>query len=117
MRFQSSRQLHDMFQDHIKKGRDCIYMCHDFRHCEYMIEMMLTMYRHNSFSWPNRMIFYDKARVKFRSTGDRPDQVLCGPPSFVVLDHAALKKLSTVKRVEWKSHVNHNNERILGNVS
>ena len=113
MKFQSTNQLHLLYMDHIKQGRDCLYLCHDFRHCDYMMKLMLWLYRNNSHSFPNRMIFYDKGRIKFRSVQDRPDQVLCGPPTFVVFDHAALRKLNTIKRVEWKSHVNHNNERIL----
>jgi len=78
-----------------------------------MLQLMVAMFEPNSVSMTNRMIFYKKGRIKFRSTSESPDHVLRGSRAFFVLDHAAIKKLNTVKQVEWKSQVNHNNERIL----
>ncbi len=116
MKFQSSKQLYDMFYDHTKQGRDCIYLCHHYRDCDYMIQLMASMFEPEAVSRPKLMLSYKGTKVMFKSTDYSPDRVLSGPPVFLLLDHAAIKKLNIVKRVEWKHLVNHNNERIMANV-
>jgi phage FluMu gp28-like protein len=91
MNFSSSRQLQDMMRKYLRRGVDCIYLCHSIRECRYMIELMLEIFEPEEMNIDHYWIRFKNAKVFFKSVTS-PPHTLNGYRGVIIPDHSAFRE-------------------------
>lgn len=113
----TARQLQDMMRDHLRLGRDCIYLCASRDHCKYTCRLMLAIYEPIETSVNMGFIKFKYARVIFHSITN-PPHTLHGKKGFIIRDHNAFINVQHREHFpQYMEIIKHQNQRIIENAN
>lgn len=112
----TARQLQDMMTNHLRRGQNCIYLCHSVLGCQYTYELMMTIYQLQDKSHIHRALQFRKATVHFHSTS-KPPHTLDGKQGLIIADHDAFCDPSYQENhyIGYYERIAHSEQRYLPN--